>query len=81
MPPAKRFACSFDDKIAGEIQWSLDLAPGGSRALIVGLFVTTGLKPRPRHVTVGRYPLDESFRFELTEPNVCVLDMPELQIG
>ena len=78
---SQQFACPAALNSTGEIHWPADLAPGGSRAFIVGSAIAAGLRPRPRHATVRRHELEESFRFELTEPNVCVLDMARLQIN
>jgi hypothetical protein len=77
---SQRFACPAQRTEQNQLHWTTDLAPGGSRAFIIGSSADAGLRPRPRHATIRRRELDQSFRFELTEPNVCVLDMPQLQI-
>ena len=67
----------FDDAM----QWPLELAAGGSRAYLIGSDVAAGLVPRETYPTQRRTSVGGAFRFELTEPNVCVLDRPRFQIG
>jgi hypothetical protein len=76
----QRFSVKNSAGLDGAIEWKITLAPGGSRAFVIGVSASIGLHPRPHGVTKWRARLDEAFRYTLTEPNVCVLDMPRFQM-
>jgi hypothetical protein len=64
----------------GSVGWSIDLPAGGLRSFVVGASAADGLAARPNFRVVRRWPIEQSFRYSLTEPNVCVLDMARVSI-
>lgn len=63
------------------IEFTTDFAPSGLRAFVVGDGADRVLSHRPQFIEHHRHAVAGPYHFELTEPNVCVLDYAEYQIG
>ncbi len=65
---------------AGRVEFVADFPPAGSRTYVIGPGADAGLPARPRYRDVARHPAAGPFAFELTEPNVAVLDVARHRI-
>ena len=64
----------------GRVEIVTGFAPSGSRAFVIADGADHGLSPRPTYRERSRRSVDGPFAYELTEPNVCVLDVARHQI-
>ena len=74
-----RFAVGFQTRASG-LDLPADLAPGGTHVFHIGPGVAEGLSIRPAIERSSRQEIDGPFRYELSEPNVCVLDTATFRI-
>ena len=63
------------------LEWTTDLTPLGERVFVVVPEPDAGLSPRAAFVAAGAVAIEGPFPFELEEPNVCVLDFAQHQLG
>ena len=74
-----RFAVTADLKSAGYLEIKTDFPPGGERTyVIVRRPSTASFKPKLHEVS--RVTLAGPFEYELSEPNVCVLDRTSFRV-
>ena len=67
--------------VDGALEWSCDFPPLGERVFAVTPQVGAALRERSRFTATEVIPLAGPFVFELDEPNICVLDFAEHQLG
>ncbi len=63
------------------LEWTTDLAPLGERVFVVVPEPDAGLSPRAAFIAAGAVAIEGPFPFEIEEPNVCVLDFAQHQLG
>ena len=79
MATGERFAAAVEIRGA-KLEVPMELPAGGTRAYHVGADAARGLAPRHLRQAAAWRELAGPFRYELTEPNVCVLDTATFQI-
>jgi len=65
----------------GRVEFDLDLGPGGSALLSLGIKVPDAEEPAPKGEVVETRTLDGPWEIELTEPNTLPLDYPRFAVG
>ncbi|HEY2343849.1 MAG TPA: hypothetical protein VGH90_12485, partial [Chthoniobacteraceae bacterium] len=62
-------------------KWTIDLPPLGERVFVVVAKHSEALSKRPPLLLGESKPLAGAFSYALDEPNICVLDFAEYQLG